>query len=101
MTPKKESYNLRNRTVVTESNTPDLDSTIPFETSFDTSDILEEEGIMGENVPEAVSQQESEALLEQIKQLQVSQQTIHLHTHSRQIYQYMKGYCLTFVHNQA
>lgn len=67
LTPKKECYKLRNRTIVTKSNTPDLDTSIPFEDESQIGD----EGIMGESVPDDIAQQESEALLEQIKQLQV------------------------------
>ncbi|XP_053401212.1 kinesin-like protein KIF15 [Mercenaria mercenaria] len=70
-TPKKERYRLRNRTVVAPSDTPDLDTTIPFENEGSPAEAPpEEEGILAEDVPEEVEQQAQEALLDQIKHLQ-------------------------------
>ena len=76
-TPKKERYQLRNRTILTNSNTPDLDTSIPFEEEAQMSP-AQDEGILGEVFPE-VAQQAQEALLDQIKQLQVIQNLFKSH----------------------
>ena len=63
-TPRKERYRLRNRTVITtESLTPDLDTSIPFE--------IPEEKSPFDDVEDTLLEDANKALLEQIKQLQV------------------------------
>ncbi|XP_052772125.1 kinesin-like protein KIF15 isoform X2 [Mya arenaria] len=66
LTPKKDCYKLRNRTV---SKAGSLNDTILFE-SPECPSVAQDEGILGEDMPEEVQFQETEALLDQIKTLQ-------------------------------
>lgn len=65
-TPRKERYRLRNRTIVAESHTPDLDQSIPFESPENTHEasLFDDDG-------DTLLEDANKALLEQIKQLQV------------------------------
>ena len=65
-TPRKERYKLRNRTVVAESFTPDLNESIPFE----SPEKLHEASPF-DDVEDTLLEDANQALLEQIKQLQV------------------------------
>ncbi|XP_052230955.1 kinesin-like protein KIF15 isoform X2 [Dreissena polymorpha] len=74
LTPKKECYKLRSRTVVarlSNNSGSDLNDTIPFESpEGGGASCMEDEGIMGVDMPEEFALAEQEALLDQIKQLQ-------------------------------
>jgi len=73
LTPKKECYSLRTRTV--HKSTSSLDDSIPFESPSSVSGASGAGegggGILGEEMPEEMQFQEAEGLLDQIKALQV------------------------------
>ena len=67
-TPRKERYRLRNRTVIGESFTPDLNESIPFE----SPEKLNDEASPFDDNQDTLLEDANKALLEQIKQLQVT-----------------------------